>query len=242
MTTQPGPGNEFLWGSINNGQVAGNTLTTQAAMLATSGTITGLSTAVSVIKGQLVTGTGIPTPDFVSVTTAAATAFAVITNTTTTSSQTITVQNLPVLLGGEWSGTIGTGAALTSSYWNNTGVTRQSDTGSALVGDVFFLSGGTMTPPVGGSISGWFLKSYDGGVTFEDAISTPSTLVAALARAPDFIIPLDNAAHAIGNKKQANGQVNIPSVPFKTLIQSNCGTVALPANCAIILVPEAVVY
>jgi hypothetical protein len=242
MTTQPGPGNEFLWGSINNGQVAGNSLVAQNGSLHTNTTIDGLSPTVTLIKGQRVSGTGIPVPDFVAAGVTASASFTVITATTTTSVQAVTVDNCPVLLGGEWSATIGTGAALTSSYWNNTGITRQSDTGSALMGDVFFLSGGTMTPPVGGSISGWFLKSYDGGVTFETAIATPSTLVAAMARAPDFIIPLDNAAYALGNIKQANGQVNLPSVPFKTLIQANNGTIALPANSAIILVPEAVVY
>jgi hypothetical protein len=231
-----GPGFGQVWDSINNGNVAGNTLSTQTGTLASNTTITGLGTAISVVKGQLVTGTGVPTPDFVSATTASATAFAVITATTTSSAQTITVQNLPVLIGGEWSTTIAAGGALTSSYWNGTGTIRPSvDTNQALYADLAFLAGGAVTPALGQSLNGWFLESYDGGTTFESAIATASTVVAAVSRAPDFIVPFDNAAYATGNLRFAPG-VRLPSVPFKTIVQ-NQGTVALPANCALIAIP-----
>ena len=230
-----GPGYGFIWDNLNNGQVAGNTLTTQAATLATNTSITGLGTAVTLVKGQLVTGSGVPTPDFVSANTASATAFSVITATTTSSTQTITVQNLPVLIGGEWSGTIAAGAALTSSYWNATGVVRPADTNQALFADIMFLNGGGWTPGVGQTITGWFLRSYDGGTTFESAIATPGTTVSAISRAPDFVISLDNGSYAVGGIRMAPG-ILLPSEPFKTIIQNN-GTVATGTAAAIIAIP-----
>jgi hypothetical protein len=237
-----GPQSGFVWdGSLNNGQVAGNTLTTQAATLSSNTTISGLGTAVSLVKGQLVTGPGVPTPDFVSGNTTSATTFTVITATTTTATETITIQNLPVLIGGENSATLAAGAALTSSYWNNTGVVRPSDTNQALFADIMFICGGTMTPSLGAVISGWFLRSYDGGTTFESAIATPGTTVSAISRPPDFQIPLDNAAYAAGNIRFGAGPVSLPSEPFKTIIQNN-GTGTLCANNAIVAIPVTPAY
>ena len=230
-----GPGYGFIWDSLNNGQVSAGTLTTQAATLASNTTITGLGTAVSLIKGQLVTGTGVPSPDFVSATTASATAFSAITATTTSSTQTITVQNLPIAIGGEWSATIAAGGTLLASYWNGTGVVRPVDTNQALFADIMYINGGSWTPGVGQVLSGWFLRSYDGGTTFETGIATPGTTVAAISRAPDFIIPLDNALYAAGNIRMSPG-VNLPSEPFKLVIQNN-GTVAAAANGAIAIIP-----
>ena len=67
------------------------------------------------------------------------------------------------------------------------------------------------------------------------------TAVAALARGPDGIIPLDNAAMVIGNMKPASGDVENPSGSYKTIIQNNAGT-PLPAGGIILVLPKALAY
>src|ERR1017187_3193687 len=107
-----GPGNGFFWDSLNNGNVSSNNSYVQSGSLHTNTTIDGLGTVVTVVKGQLVTGTGIPTPNFITTGTSAAASISVITATTTTAVETVTIQNLPVLIGGENSATLAAGGAL----------------------------------------------------------------------------------------------------------------------------------
>ncbi len=122
------------------------------------------------------------------------------------------------------------GAACTSSVNGASGVFSQSTLGSGIWGSVYFTAGGASTPTAGGNLAGWFLLSTDGGTTFESAISTPSTTVSALARAPDFIIPLDAVALSSGNIKWALGrEIRLPSQSYKILLQNRSGA-ALSAS------------
>lgn len=120
--------------------------------------------------------------------------------------------------------TLTSGSAATSSVNGTSGVFSQSSLGSGIWGSLYFTAGGAFTPVAGGNISGWFLLSTNGGTTFESAISTPSTTVAALPRAPDFIIPFDNAALASGNIKWCQGRrIILPAESYKIIVQNNTG-------------------
>lgn len=91
---------------------------------------------------------------------------------------------------------LASGSAATSSAGGGgaNGKYSQTDFANAIETEVWFISGGSITPTAGACISGWWLKSTDGGTTFESLLSTPSTTVPALPRGPDFIIPLAAAA------------------------------------------------
>jgi hypothetical protein len=121
------------------------------------------------------------------------------------------------------------GGAVSSSVSGASGVFAPSVWGRAPYGLIIFNAGGAFTPAVNGALLGWFRRSLDGGTTFESLITTPSTTVPALERAPDFVIPLSNVAHASGNKVLAAWPVEIPPVPFMVTVQSRSG-VTLPTS------------
>ncbi len=136
------------------------------------------------------------------------------------------------------------GSAATSSVGGSSGVFGQTNWVNCPFGSIYFTSGGSFTPSAGDFLSGWFLLSTDGGTTFETAVSTPSTSVSALSRAPDFVIPLDNAAFASGNIRWCQGRfVQMPWESCKVLLQSNLASVTLPATGNLIkLGPVAIQY
>lgn len=139
--------------------------------------------------------------------------------------------------------TLGSGSAATSSVGGSSGVFSQSNSSSAIWGSAYFTAGGSFTPTAGQALLGWLLLSPDGGTTFETAVSTPSTTVAALSRTPDFVIPLDNAAFASGNIRWCQGRfIQLPWESYKVLLQ-NTGTTALPSSGNLIKVgPTAIQY
>jgi hypothetical protein len=124
---------------------------------------------------------------------------------------------------------LASGAACVSSVGGASGVFNQMNFASAIWGKIYLTAGGAFTPAIGGTLSGWWLESPDGGTTFETEVATPSTTVAALSRSPDFIISLDNAAYATGNIRFASSFVKLPWASCKVLLQNNSG-VALPAT------------
>jgi hypothetical protein len=197
----------------------------------------------SLLKGQLLTlGGGGHAPDLIAAV-ASATAITLLTATSSTLTGTaVNVYNYPVLIGGEASA-LANGAAVTSSYWNNTGIIRQVDMDQGAQGDLWFESGGAFTPSAGGILQGWFLPSFDGGTTFETLTATPSTTVQAISRSPDFVFTLDNAAYAAGNIRYCQGRfvAPLPTGPFKTIVQNVSG-VTMPSTWAIMLGPWAMQY
>lgn len=119
-------------------------------------------------------------------------------------------------------------------------VFTQSSFGQAVWADAWLYAGGAVTPTAGGYIACWWLKSFDGGTTFEKTVaSTP------LPRAPDFIIPAFVSAYASSDTSFASGTVKMPWPTAKLLVQNNLG-VALPSSAAqyskIALGPAAIQY
>jgi hypothetical protein len=128
------------------------------------------------------------------------------------------------------SGTVTSGSVFTSS----------ASFGQAIWGEVFVKWGGAITPTLGGFISGWFLRSPDGGTTFE---VTPTSI--PLGRSPDFIVSLSTIAYANTNIAYASGIVRMPWSPSKIFVQNNTGA-TLPSSATaytiIGLGPVAVQY
>jgi hypothetical protein len=244
----------FLEAAANSGYLSpavvsgtGNTHTTTTVdTLSFNPQTTGRS-AGSLLKGQFVTlGGGGHSPDIVA-SVASSTSITILAATSSTLTGTaVNIYNYPVLIGGEASA-LTNGSAVTSSYWNNTGIFRGGSTPSdidfGIQGDIWFMSGGAFTPSAGGVLAGWFLPSRDGGTNFETIIATPSSTVPAVSRSPDFIIPLDNAAYAAGNVRYGQGRfiAPLPTVPFKVELQNNSG-VTMPSTWAVFLAPWAIQY
>jgi hypothetical protein len=112
----------------------------------------------------------------------------------------------------------------TSGVFNN--ASGASGTAQAQMGDVVFTAGSTTSAmSAGANIAGWFIKSSDGGSTFEYTNSGAT----APARAPDFVIPFNATAELANQQNWSQGvhAVRIPAYPFHVLIQNNTG-VALP--------------
>lgn len=121
--------------------------------------------------------------------------------------------------------TLANGNTATSSVGGTSGVYTQTSTGQAPQGEVWFSAGGAFTPTAGGYLAGWFLRSSDGGTTFERVVANND-----LPRAPDFVIPLFASAYASGDLAFAAGvTVLLPWESFKVLLRNNSG-VALPAS------------
>lgn len=129
------------------------------------------------------------------------------------------------------------GNTVASSVGGTSGVFSQTNTVSALLGAAWFIAGGAFTPSAGGFISVWFLRSTDGGTTFEKIVANT-----ALPRAPDIIIPLFNSAYAVNDVAWSQDpEVRLPFESFKVLVQNNSG-VTLPATLnKILLGPVGVV-
>jgi hypothetical protein len=126
--------------------------------------------------------------------------------------------------------TLTNGSVAVSSVNGTSGVFNQTDTAHAQYGYIWLTLGGNFaaTPAVGACITGWFINSTDGGTTFEKSSAAPP-------RAPDFVIPLTNAAYSASDVVYASGLVQLPYGSFKVLIQNNAGTSASTASSGNIL-------
>lgn len=126
--------------------------------------------------------------------------------------------------------TLANGAAATSGT-----VVSQSTFSNAMLLSGYLYSGGTFTPTAGGCLACWWVRSTDGGLTFEAQPATPSTTVPALGRPPDFIIPVYEGGAALGSGyiKWASAEFNYPWVSAKLVVQNNSG-VSLPSSGNII--------
>lgn len=125
-----------------------------------------------------------------------------------------------------------------SSVGGTSGVFNQTSTGNAILGQMWFLSGGTFTPSLSAYISGWFINSSDGGTTFEKTVSNT-----IMPRAPDFVIPLLNSAYASGEISWTNGiTVALPQGSFKVFVINGTGGTLPSSGNKIKLGPIAVKY
>lgn len=110
-------------------------------------------------------------------------------------------------------------SVIISSVNGSSGVFTNSNTGQAMVGEIFWNVG---NPGVGSSLSsganiaGWFLTSWDSGTTYEQTSVAPS-------RPPDFIIPLPATTITASTTYKASGPIMIPALKFKVIVQNNTG-------------------
>ena len=118
----------------------------------------------------------------------------------------------------------GGGAVSSAGGLSTNGVFNDTLTGQAILGDVSFLAGGAFTPTAGANITGWFIKSRDGGTTYDWSSAAP-------ARAPDFIIPLIASAYVANQQAWTPGthKVIVPAGYFKVYAVNNSG-VSLPSS------------
>lgn len=120
--------------------------------------------------------------------------------------------------------------------------TSSGNFGQAIWGDAVFFTGSAISPTAGGFLAAWWLKSIDGGTTFE---STTGSSNLGLARSPDFVIPFSTVAYGSSNQMFAAGLVKMPWPPAKLVVQNNSGiTLATSSNAysTIKLGPVAVQY
>lgn len=105
--------------------------------------------------------------------------------------------------------------ALASSNGNTLstlGGAFQNTTGR-IYADVEFVAGGTFSPAAGAFIELWFLRSLDGGSTYEDGSAS-----VAPSRAPDIVIPV-TAGTTITPRNGAPGLV-LPPAFYKPLARN----------------------
>jgi hypothetical protein len=89
-----------------------------------------------------------------------------------------------------------------------------------------FLTLGAIGSVLTGSaaIAGWFLRSWDGGTTFEQSSVPPP-------RPADFFFPLPATTIGAATTWGASGLVLVPAVKYKVGIQNNIGqTLAATGN------------
>lgn len=218
----------FLWAQGNSQGYLSAAPTVVTATTSSNTSMSAISPTLTAVKGTAVTGVGVTMPNCITGTVStSATATLLTAAGTSQSGGSFTFWRNPVLIGGEATA-LTNGSALTSSYWNGSGIfTQTADNLYGLYDSVFLIMNGAFSSAavVGGCIVGWFLPSWDGGVTFETVVATASATVPALSRSPDFVISLDNNTYASGNIRFANGRITLPppEAAFKVLVQNMSG-------------------
>lgn len=119
------------------------------------------------------------------------------------------------------------GARAISDTTTDTGKFSQSSFGSAPMADAYFVTANTgWTATAGGVFVCWWLQSFDGGTNYEsESRTTPSATVPAVARPPDFIIPVYTGGTAIasGDTFFAVGPFPLPFHTSKLVVQNMTG-------------------
>lgn len=122
---------------------------------------------------------------------------------------------------------LASGSRAISDTTADTGIFTQSSFSNASIGMAYFTTVTTgWTPTAGGVFACWWDLSYDGGTNFEvESRTTPSTTVPAMARPPDFIIPVYTGGTAIsaGDVFFANVPFLLPWIPAKVVVQNMTG-------------------
>lgn len=110
---------------------------------------------------------------------------------------------------------------------SNTVYTSSASFGQAIWGEAWVYATSAITPVSGGFVACWWLRSKDGGTTFEKTIASNP-----LPRSPDFIIPLASAAYASSEVSFAGGIVKMPWPAAKLFVQNNSGVTFFASNSA----------
>lgn len=134
---------------------------------------------------------------------------------------------------------LASGARAISDTTADTGLFSQSSFANAQLGMAYFTTVTTgWTPTAGGCFACWWLQSYDGGTNFEvESRTTPSATVPAVARPPDFLIPVYTGGTAIsaGDVFFANWPIPLPYLQAKLLVQNMTGAALAAAAHTIII-------
>lgn len=120
-----------------------------------------------------------------------------------------------------------------SSVGGTSGVFNNSNFAQGMIGNVYLTLGAIASAvAAGGNIAGWWLESPDAGTTYENTVSG-----AALARPPDFILPVPATTITAG-WNFAGVMVRVPALVTKVFIQNNLGqTLASSGNTIKIALP-----
>lgn len=121
---------------------------------------------------------------------------------------------------------LASGARAISDTTADTGLFSQASFSNCQFGHAEFSHiTNTLAATAGGCIPGWFLRSRDGGSTYEaESTTTPSTTVPALPRPPDFIIQLYVGATAIpAGSLIWSPKFELPNVHAKLVVQNMSG-------------------
>lgn len=121
---------------------------------------------------------------------------------------------------------LASGSRAISDTTADTGLLTQSSFSNCIWGYAEFSHiTNTLAATAGGNIACWFLCTRDGGSTYEaESTTTPSATVPAVARAPDFIIPLYVGATAIPAGSLIWSQrFRLPNVSCKLVAQNFSG-------------------
>jgi hypothetical protein len=113
----------------------------------------------------------------------------------------------------------------TGSYAVSSGTFSNTSSVQSIWAELFLTLGAIGSAlSAGANIAGWFLQSYDGGTTYEQASVVPP-------RGPDFIIPLPVSTISAATVWLSNGLVLVPALKYKVGVQNNTGqTLASSAN------------
>jgi len=122
---------------------------------------------------------------------------------------------------------LGSGIHSVSDATADTGIFKQTSFSNCQYGMAYFtVITASFTPTAGGGLSFWWSPSTDDGTTFEAVgNTTPSATVPAVARPPDFIIPLYVGATtlAVNSIWFAQGLIPLPYVASHLVLQNNSG-------------------
>jgi hypothetical protein len=127
---------------------------------------------------------------------------------------------------------LASGARAISNATADTGTFTQASFNNAMWGMAEFAHiTATLAPAIGGALACWFLCSRDNGATYEDeSSSAPSTTVPAVARPPDFVVPLYTGATPIpAGALKWSQRFLLPNVTAKLVVQNYSGA-AFSAN------------
>lgn len=127
-------------------------------------------------------------------------------------------------------------AYVVSSVSGTSGVFKNNTTFQAIYGELPLTLGAIGSALGAGAVlSGWFLKSYDGGSTFEQTAAAPS-------RNADFYFNLPATTIAAAAVYWAANIVLLPAIPFKIGILNSTGQALAASGNTIKCAPVAEQY
>lgn len=129
-------------------------------------------------------------------------------------------------------------ATALSSVGGSSGVFTNSSTAQGMMGEIYLTLGAIGSGLSNGAcLPGWFLVSPDGGSTFENVVSG-----SAMARPPDFVVPLPATTITAGWVYKSASFVMIPALEYKVFVQNLSGQSFAASGNTIKIAPYAISY